>query len=637
MLRLAAIAVASAPLMRGATAQGAILGPYTPDENTLHLWHMDDPAVPVLDSTTAGQTDLGALGGGATLGNVSFIGFGNAVRTYTGNATESAAAGQAAALSALPLENGPGDNVSLKYAGESGTFTYEAIIRIDFDPAHDFGPDQAQANRKSTFMQIICADAEESADRLFQFRLVPVGGFQGNPEPFLEFINIHKDRDIQNLSAPIPTSGPDAIRPSTWYHVAVVYDGKPDQADNLKFYWTLLDPSRTSANLIGTAQMKFSLSAGCSPDLAIGQTGREGLINMAPNNNFVGLIDEVRMSDVARAADQMMFGDKALAAKPAAAKPAGEKAGKAPAPAADPPKAQTARASAQPNKESQDTPKAPVTDLARPSAPATNAVASSGTQPAAAPAVSAFAEAIKKDISRGLTLRNGAIVRGSANQRRLALLFSCRISDEGSAAILDALKSHQAKASFFVTRDFLDARENALLLRRMVEGGHFVGPHSDSWSNFANAGARRELAGSQVRDLDVEAHLEQLTNLGIDCAGVRFFLAPLSQINEAAAARGRACGLTMIMGTPGTLSFANATVEGTAQFTSSKAILESILSQDRQDKSGLNGYLLPFHFSSGSKRKDKFAAHVAELVEALHARGYELVRVDELLGAESGK
>ncbi len=298
-------------------ARGDLAGPYVPDADTLHLWHLNEQVVPVVDVGSAGM-HLTALRNGATLGSASWPGFGLALSTYDGGPDAASDAGLDAYLSARPLVNDKADNVPAAYAGPTGAFTHEALVRIDFDPQTAFGTNAA-GDVRGTFMQILNFDADEATNRVCQFRLVPVGVLKGNAEPLLEFINLARDRSPQSLTARIPTTGPNAINQGSWYHVAVSYVGSPNQPNNLKFYWTLLEPNRTAASLIGSGRMTSSLPVGCEPDLAIGQTGRQSPVTLHPNQHFVGLIDEVRVSGVARSPAQMVFtGPAALAAVPPA-------------------------------------------------------------------------------------------------------------------------------------------------------------------------------------------------------------------------------------------------------------------------------------------------------------------------------
>ena len=46
---------------------------------------------------------------------------------------------------------------------------------------------------------------------------------------------------------------------------------------------------------------------------------------------------------------------------------------------------------------------------------------------------------------------------------------------------------------------------------------------------------------------------------------------------------------------------------------------------------GLNGFLLLLHLGVGPKRTDKMSDRLDELLTALERRGYQFVRVDELL------
>src|SRR5215470_499538 len=83
---LGSLALVAGLVLSTAASQAEILGPYTPDADTLHLWHMNETTAPVVDAAPNG-TDLTALENGATLGNESYAavkGFGTALGTYTG-------------------------------------------------------------------------------------------------------------------------------------------------------------------------------------------------------------------------------------------------------------------------------------------------------------------------------------------------------------------------------------------------------------------------------------------------------------------------------------------------------------------------------------------------------------------------
>lgn len=564
------------------TARAEIIAPYTPDEHTLHLWHLNEPVTPVADAIPNG-IELQALENGATLGNESYVGaknFGTAIATYVGNpAIAPGCAGQGDYLAARPLLNSREDNVPLRYAGVGQAFTYEAVVRVDFKPAANFGAEGWGQGRSLT-MQILSGDADENTDRAFQFRLAPIGTLNGNPQPLLEFINLNQGDNVQSLTAAIPTNGPEAIRAGNWYHVAVTYDGQPDRPDNLRFYWTLVQSKQTVANLIGTGQMTLNLPTGCSPDFAIGQIGRQSPDAPTLNNNFVGLIDEVRISGVARSPNEMLFGESALV-------------------------------------------KQSTTETA-------NLAAATGTNPTAV-TTEAAVDSIRR-AADAVTVINGAIVRGPRSKPRVALMFSCRESDEAAITTLHTLKAQSARVSFFVSSSFLRGAVNRRLVESMVADGHYVGPQSDTWPQFAKTGSGQ----NPVLPAEAESHLNQLLTLGIDPKGIRYFLPTSDQLTPTVGEQARALGLTMIAGTAGTLSFAAAATERTQGFVSSQAIVDSILQIDREEK-GLNGFLLLFPLDSGDRHTDRFFARFSELLTALRERGYEFVRVDELLDDTSSR
>lgn len=278
----------------------AQLQPYPPDVHTLHLWHLDEPAPPATNACAAG-TNLTALSGGATLGNGTFPGFGTSLGTVDGGPGATLAPGKDAALSAWPLVSGPEDDTPLLLADSgTGAFTFEALVRVDFDP-------QQNLSARNSSLQILSGDGDGTTDRIFQWRLTPAGLAAGIASdatvPRLEFINLRQTTAIQYLVFPIPTNGPHAIASNQWYHVAVTYDGNEGLAANFQAYWTSLDPAHRAANRLGSGTLAHDLSV-AGGDFTLGNEGRA---TGGSTDNFIGLIDEVRISSVARATNEFVF------------------------------------------------------------------------------------------------------------------------------------------------------------------------------------------------------------------------------------------------------------------------------------------------------------------------------------------
>lgn len=62
------------------------------------------------------------------------------------------------------------------------------------------------------------------------------------------------------------------------------------------------------------------------------------------------------------------------------------------------------------------------------------------------------------------------------NNKVIYLTFDCGYENGNTEAILDALKNHNAPATFFVVGNFLESEPD--LIRRMVKEGHTVGNHT---------------------------------------------------------------------------------------------------------------------------------------------------------------
>jgi peptidoglycan/xylan/chitin deacetylase (PgdA/CDA1 family) len=232
----------------------------------------------------------------------------------------------------------------------------------------------------------------------------------------------------------------------------------------------------------------------------------------------------------------------------------------------------------------------------------------------------------------GQETREGGLIRGPTSSRQIALVFTGHEFAEGGSAILDELAKHKGKGSFFVTGDFLANTNFAALMRRIVNEGHYLGPHSDKHVLYCPwEGVKKTLVTRDQFRADLESNLNKIEAFGVSRREIRYFLPPFEHYNEEIAAWSKELGLTLVNYTPGTRSNADYTGERDQNFVPTKAIFDSIITKEQQGENGLNGFLLLLHIGTGPGRTDKFHARFGELLDYLAGKGYGFVKVDELL------
>lgn len=231
-----------------------------------------------------------------------------------------------------------------------------------------------------------------------------------------------------------------------------------------------------------------------------------------------------------------------------------------------------------------------------------------------------------------LELREGGIIRGPRDQRAIALVFTGHEFGEGGDVILRELERRHARASFFLTGDFLRNPGFSDLVRRIIAGGHYLGPHSDkhllycAWEPGKKTLVTR---GEFLRDL--EDNLAAVGKYGINRNLIGFWLPAYEWYNAEIAQWSSEAKLRLVNFTPGTRSNADYTGEADKNFVSSEAILKSILEREQVDPDGLNGFILLLHIGAGPGRKDKMHFRLGELLDSLSARKYRFERIDTML------
>ncbi|WP_316813972.1 polysaccharide deacetylase family protein [Pedobacter heparinus] len=230
---------------------------------------------------------------------------------------------------------------------------------------------------------------------------------------------------------------------------------------------------------------------------------------------------------------------------------------------------------------------------------------------------------------------HGAIVRGNPASNKLALVFTGDEYGDGAAFIANALKKEQVHASFFLTGNFYRNKHFKKVIGQLKQDGNYLGSHSDKHLLYCDWGKRDSLLVTRAQfEKDINNSYAELKRFGIDKKQAAYFLPPYEWYNHAIAAWTYDMGLQLVNFTPGTRSAADYTYpEMGTKYVDSEKVLTSILSYEQKDKNGLNGFMLLVHIGTDPRRKDKFYTRLPELIQALKGKGYQFVRVDELLGA----
>lgn len=300
----------------GGLSHAAIVGPYTPNINTVHLFHFDEAAgatstanivtgnsaipVAVTDntSTTAwpAETDMlggigyngfgnaGALGADATQG----LGYdGNGDGEYIQDSTASPTPDRINAMAALGIPT----------TSPAGSFTVEAMINLP----------TGQTIGTGNVRNIVSWDnstSGSSSSRAVQFRLENTTGVGSVPSLSFYWFTLNRAApDNQTLiAAPLPTSGMNAFANDTWFHVAFTHDGT---TNSNQLYWTKVDPSTTTASALGASSTNVFTDVELKTSaLVLGNQERNNIWN----TGLRGLLDEVRISNVALGAGDFIFG-----------------------------------------------------------------------------------------------------------------------------------------------------------------------------------------------------------------------------------------------------------------------------------------------------------------------------------------
>jgi hypothetical protein len=280
------------------TARAIIVGPYTADANTVFLFHLDESSgnSVTANAGTAGNVAIAYDGNpianpataiGTVLGGTGFAGFGNAANIAASDQGIGFDGNNNGEFNSDTNSTSSADAIThASIVGPTGAFTVEAMFNLP-----------AGQNLDQT-RDIIATDRNGGdSTRGMSFRLNNAGRFQfRSVAEYSSSVYV----EISNIT------GTNAFANDTWFHVAYTYDGEGTG----KLYWTKVDPSVTEANLVGTfttippdnIDPVPDLNGEITAPLVIGNENRT-----TSSEGFRGLLDEIRISNVARGPSDFIF------------------------------------------------------------------------------------------------------------------------------------------------------------------------------------------------------------------------------------------------------------------------------------------------------------------------------------------
>lgn len=226
--------------------------------------------------------------------------------------------------------------------------------------------------------------------------------------------------------------------------------------------------------------------------------------------------------------------------------------------------------------------------------------------------------------------KEGAIVRGDTLTKKIALVFTGDEFADGARPIINTLQKEKIKASFFFTGRFYDNPEFKNTIIQLKQNGNYLGPHSDNHLLYCDWANRDSLLVTyDLFKTDLEENYDKMKKFGVAKEQARYFIPPYEWYNSTISEWTKSLGLQLVNFSAGTISAADYTTPDMKRYRSSKEILDNILAFERTN--GLNGFILLSHVGVSPQRTDKFYTYLPQLTKLLKQKGYQFVKIDELL------
>lgn len=228
----------------------------------------------------------------------------------------------------------------------------------------------------------------------------------------------------------------------------------------------------------------------------------------------------------------------------------------------------------------------------------------------------------------------GGIVRTDPARKRISLVFTAADKADGADKIISTLDAAGIKGGFFFTGEFFEKFPD--VVRRLVEGGHYVGSHSYGHLLYASWDDRDSLYVTREEfEADMLKSFSVMEPFGITRETSPYFIPPYEYYNRETASWADAMGLQMVNFTAGTGTNGDYTTPDMENYMSSKYIWDRVMRYEKEN--GLNGNIMLIHFGTEDSRKDKFYDRLPALIRTLRKKGYEFVSIPEAVGLQMSR
>jgi len=227
----------------------------------------------------------------------------------------------------------------------------------------------------------------------------------------------------------------------------------------------------------------------------------------------------------------------------------------------------------------------------------------------------------------------GAIIRGDTTLKNIAIVFTGDEYADGGKHIRFVLGKQKIKASFFLTGKFYRNHNFKDLIKNLKSDGHYLGAHSYNHLLYCSWENRDSLLVDKDTFLtDLENNYKEMAKFRIEKNAAKYFMPPYEWYNQQISDWTEEYGLQLINFSPGTRLNADYTIPSMGKkYVDSATIYKSIINYEKQNNAGLNGFIMLIHIGTHPERKDKFYVHLESLINKLKDKGYNFIRVDELL------